>query len=46
MAEKFTSFNKFHQKIDTELILEDILHVDEEWVIHCEQYVLFHRDIL
>ena len=35
MAEKFTSFNEFHQKVDTELILEHILHVNEERVIHC-----------
>ena len=33
MAEKFTTFNKLHKEVDTELILEDILHIYEEWMV-------------
>ena len=46
MAEKLSTFDKFHQEIDTELILEDVLHVDQEGVVHLEEDVLLHGDVV
>ena len=45
MAEKLPALHKLHQEIDTELGLEDVLHVDQERVIYLKQYILLHFDI-
>ena len=42
MAEKFTSFYKFHQKVDTVLVLEDVLHINKEWMVHLKKDILLH----
>ena len=34
VAEKFAALDKLHQEVDTELILEDILHIDEERMVN------------
>ena len=42
MAEKFSTFDKFHQKIDAVLVLKDILHIDKEWMVHLKKDILLH----
>ena len=45
MAEKLSTLYKLHQEIDAELCLKHILHVNQERVVHLEQYVLLHFEI-
>lgn len=45
MAEELTSFDKFHKEVDTELILEDIFHINQEWVINLPQNIFFKLNI-
>lgn len=33
VTEKFSSLHEFHEEIDAVLVLEDVLHVDEERVV-------------
>lgn len=37
MSEEFTTLDKMHHKIDSELILEHIVHANEELVFDCVQ---------
>ena len=34
MAEEFSTFDKWHEEIDTILILENIFHINQEWMIY------------
>jgi len=56
MTEKFSTpkgqldlrinlLDEFHDKVDSEVILEHILHVDYKWMIYCVQYVFFKLDV-
>ena len=46
MAEEFTTFDEFHQKVDTELILEDVFHINQEWMVYTVEDVLLHSDVV
>ena len=46
MAEKLSTFDKLHQEIDTEFVLEDVLHVDQEGVVNLKEDVLLHGDVV
>lgn len=35
-----------HEEVDSEFVLEDVLHVDDEGVLHVEEDVLLELDIL
>ena len=39
MAEELPAFNEFHEEVDAELVLENIIHVDYKWMINCVQNV-------
>lgn len=45
MAEKLPALDKLHQEIDTELVLEYVLHVHQEGVVHLQEDVLLHGDV-
>ena len=45
MAEKLATFDEFHQEVDTELILENIFHVNKERMIDLSEDILFELDI-
>lgn len=45
VAEKLTSLDKLHQEVDTKLVLEDVLHINEEWVVDLAQNVLLELDV-
>ena len=45
MAEKLTTLDEFHQEVDTELILENIFHVNQERMIDLSEDILFELDI-
>ena len=46
VAEELAALDELHQEVDTVLILEDILHVDQEWVIDLAQDVFLQLDVL
>lgn len=46
VAEELTALDELHQEVDTVLILEDVLHVDQEWVIDLAQDVFLQLDVL
>ena len=46
MAEQLTTLHKLHEEVDAELVLEDILHVHQEWVVDLSQNVFFELDVL
>jgi hypothetical protein len=41
MAEEFSSLNKVHEEIDTDIVLEDIFHVNKEGVVNRVQNIFF-----
>mmetsp|Transcript_46424 Transcript_46424/g.61484 ORF Transcript_46424/g.61484 Transcript_46424/m.61484 type:complete len:245 (+) Transcript_46424:821-1555(+) len=45
MAEELTTLDKLHEEVDTVLVLEDILHVDEEGVVDLTQDVFLELDV-
>lgn len=45
MPKQLASFDKFHQKINSVFVLEHVLHVDNEWVLDCEQDILLQLDV-
>ena len=45
MAEKLATLDEFHQEVDTELILENIFHVNQERMIDLSEDILFELDI-
>lgn len=46
MSEKLTTFNKVHHKVDSEFILEHILHVDKELMLDGVKDLLLKLNIL
>lgn len=46
VTEQLASLDKLHEEIDSELILEDILHVDEEGVVYLAQNIFLELDVL
>jgi hypothetical protein len=40
MSEEFTTFNKIHDEEHSILILKDIVHTDEEWMINVKENFL------
>lgn len=46
VAEEFATLDELHQEVDTVLILEYVLHVDQEWVIDLAQDVFLQLNIL
>lgn len=46
MAEKFATFDKLHEEVDTELVLEDVLHIDKEGMIYRPQDILLQLNVL
>jgi len=46
VTEELTALDELHQEVDTVLILEDVLHVDQEWVIDLAQDVFLQLDVL
>ena len=45
MSEKLASLEELHEEVNSELILEDILHVYEEGVVDSVQDIFFELDI-
>ena len=41
MTEQFSTFDEIHQKIYSEIVLENKVHADYEWVLNTIQDVLF-----
>jgi len=41
MAEKLTALNEIHNEENSELILENIVHTDNEWMADVVQDLLF-----
>ena len=46
VAEELTTLDEFHQEIDTELVLEDVLHVNQKWMVDGAQDIFFKLDVL
>jgi hypothetical protein len=46
MAEKLTSLNEFHEEVDAMLVLEDVLHIDEEGVVDGVEDIFLKSDVL
>ena len=46
MSEKLAAFDEFHDKVDSEIVLEDILHVHDEGMIHLEEDVFLQLYVL
>lgn len=40
MSKQFTALDEFHDEVDAEIILKDILHVNDEGMIHLKQDIL------
>ena len=45
MLEDHSTLDKLHEEIDAELILEDIVHTDQERMIHSVQNVFLHAEV-
>lgn len=41
MTEELTSLNEVHQEVNSEVVLEHIIHAHDEWVLHVVKNVLF-----
>ena len=41
MFEEFSALNKVHDKVDTVGFLENVVHADDEWMVHLQQDQLF-----
>merc|ERR1740139_163316 len=46
MAEKFATFNKLHQEVDALFVLENKLHVHQEWVVYLVQDIFLQTNVL
>lgn len=46
MSEKLATLDEFHDKVDSEIVLEDILHVHDEGMIHLEEDVFLQLYVL
>ena len=46
MSEKLAALDEFHDKVDSEIVLEDILHVHDEGMIHLEEDVFLQLYVL
>lgn len=46
VAEQLTSLDKLHEEVDTELVLEDVFHVDEERMVNLTQDILLKLNVL
>jgi len=46
MTEKLSALNELHQEVNSVLVLEDVLHVDQEGVVNGVKNVLFKTDVL
>ena len=46
MSEKLAAFDEFHDKVYSEIVLEDILHVHDEGMIHLEEDVFLQLYVL
>lgn len=46
MAEKLSALNELHQEVNSVLVLEDVLHVDQEGVVNGVKNVLLETDVL
>ena len=41
MTEQLSALDKFHEEVDTVLVLENVIHVNYKWMINCIQNVFF-----
>merc|ERR1712226_1700243 len=41
MSEKLTTFNEIHNEENSKLVLENIVHTNNEWVANCIENFLF-----
>ena len=46
VAEELATLDELHQEVDAVLVLEDVLHVDQEWVVDLPQDVLLQLNVL
>jgi len=46
MAEELAAFDELHQEVDPVIVLEHILHINQEWVVYLAQNIFLELDVL
>ena len=42
MLEKLTTLDELHDEVDAVCLLEDVVHANDEWMVHLVQYELLN----
>lgn len=45
MSEQLSSFDEVHQEVDSEVVLENVFHVNQEGVVNCVQDIFLELDV-
>jgi len=46
VSEQLSTLDKFHDEVYSKLVLEHIVHADDERVLYCVENILFQLDVL